>query len=246
MSKFFVEKSQIKNHKAVILGSDVSHIARVLRMGVGDALLLCDGEGYDYETKITSVSKDEIVTEILSSYPCKNEPEVEVTLFQGLPKQGKMEWIIEKCTELGISTIVPVQMTRSVVKLTPDQAAKKVERWQKTAREAAKQCGRGKIPAVLMPVTVQELVASKLPEFLLFPYEEERTSSVRQALFGKKAKTAGIFIGPEGGFDPEEAALLKKAGANAATLGPRILRTETAGLVALSALLYEWGEMESK
>ncbi len=246
MSKFFIEKSQITDKTAVILGSDVSHIARVLRMGEGDALLLCDGEGYDYEVKITSVAKNEIVTEILASYPCKNEPETEVTLFQGLPKQGKMEWIIEKCTELGISTIVPVQMTRSVVKLSPEQAEKKVERWQKTAREAAKQCGRGKIPKVLMPVTVKELVNSELPEFLLFPYEEERTSSVRKALSGKKAKTAGIFIGPEGGFDPDEAALLLQAGANAATLGPRILRTETAGLVALTTLLYEWGEMECK
>lgn len=244
MSKFFVDKCQITEKTAVIVGTDVGHIARVLRMEIGDSLLLCDGEGYDYEAKINSISKEEIKVDILASYPCKNEPETEVTLFQGLPKQGKMEWIIEKCTEMGITTIVPVQMDRSVVKLSKEQAAKKIERWQKTAKEAAKQCGRGKIPKVMMPVTLQELLEGELPEFLLFPYEAERTSSVREALIGKKVKTAGIFIGPEGGFEPEEASLLLSVGAKSVTLGPRILRTETAGLAALTVLLYEWNEMQ--
>ncbi len=244
MSKFFVDKNQITENSAKITGSDVGHIARVLRMEPGDELLLCDCEGYDYDAVIESVSKDEVDVKILQSYPCQNEPETEVTLFQGLPKQGKMELIIEKCTELGITTIVPVQMTRSVVKLSKDQAEKKVERWQKTAREAAKQCGRGRIPKVTMPVTINELAEGDLPEFLLFPYEAERASSVREALTGNKAKTAGIFIGPEGGFDSEEASRLQALGAHTVTLGPRILRTETAGLCALSVLLYEWDEMQ--
>ncbi len=244
MSKFFVDKSQITENSAKIIGSDVGHIARVLRMEPGDKLLLCDGEGFDYEATIKTMSKDEIEATILRSYPCQNEPETEVTLFQGLPKQGKMELIIEKCTELGITTIVPVQMMRSVVKLSKDQAEKKVERWQKTAREAAKQCGRGRIPKVTMPVTIDALAAGDLPEFLLFPYEAERASSVREALTGNKTKTAGIFIGPEGGFAPEEVERLQAFGAHTVTLGPRILRTETAGLCALSVLLYEWDEMQ--
>ena len=244
MSKFFVDKNQITEKSAIITGSDVGHIARVLRMEPGDELLLCDGEGYDYDAVIESISKDEIVASILRSYPCKNEPETEVTLYQGLPKQGKMEWIIEKCTEMGITTIVPVQMTRSVVKLSKEQAEKKVERWQKTAREAAKQCGRGRIPKVTMPVTITELSKSDLPDFLLFPYEAERASAVREALTGNKAKTAGIFIGPEGGFDPVEVEFLQALGAHTVTLGPRILRTETAGICALSVLLYEWDEMQ--
>ncbi len=244
MSRFFIDKSQIVEKRGIITGPDVNHIARVLRMGQGDSLLLCDGEGYDYETRIVSISKDEIEVEVLSSAPCGNEPEVQVTLFQGLPKQGKMEWIIEKCTELGISTIVPVQMARSVVKLSREQAEKKLERWQKTAREAAKQCGRGRVPRVLMPVTLKELRKEDLPEFLLLPYEAERSSSVKNALQSQKAKTAGIFIGPEGGFEPEEAELLQSLGAHCVTLGPRILRTETAGLTALSVLLYEWDEMQ--
>lgn len=244
MSKFFVDKSQITDKKAVIIGSDVGHIARVLRMEPGDGLILCDGEGYDYEATITSITKEEIEVEISSSYPCKNEPETEVTLFQGLPKQGKMEWIIEKCTEMGVTTIVPVQMTRSVVKLSSEQAAKKVERWQKTAREAAKQCGRGRVPKVAMPVTLKDLAKGELPEFLLLPYEAEKACPVREALANSKVKTAGIFIGPEGGFEPEEAELLQSLGAHSVTLGPRILRTETAGLTALTVLLYEWNEMQ--
>lgn len=244
MSKFFVDKSQIVQNCGVLTGSDVSHIARVLRLGTGDSLLLCDGEGLDYEARIQSASKDEIVVEILRSYPCENEPETRVTLFQGLPKQGKMEWIIEKCTEMGISDIVPVQMARSVVKLSPEQAEKKLERWQKTAREAAKQCGRGRIPKVHMPVTIDSLTKEQLPEFLLLPYEAEQTATVREALMGNKAATAGIFIGPEGGFEPEEAECLQSLGAHCVTLGPRILRTETAGLAALTVLLYEWNEMQ--
>ncbi len=244
MSRFFVDKSQIIGNRGVIIGPDVNHIARVLRMGQGDSLLLCDGEGYDYNARIVSISKDEINVEVLSAVPCENEPETQVTLFQGLPKQGKMEWIIEKCTELGISTIVPVQMGRSVVKLSKEQAQKKLERWQKTAREAAKQCGRGRVPQVLLPVTLAELERESLPEFLLLPYEAERSRPVKEALRGQKAGTAGIFIGPEGGFEPEEVELLQSMGAHCVTLGPRILRTETAGLTALSVLLYEWDDMQ--
>jgi len=243
MSKFFIEKNQIQDSTALIVGQDVTHITKVLRLGPGDELLLCDGEGTDYQVRISSAGKDAVTTEILCSMPCENEPELQVTLYQGLPKQGKMEWIIEKCTEMGVANIVPVQMTRSVVKLDSSQAAKKLERWQKTAREAAKQCGRGYIPKVLPPITLDELQKQAVPEFLLLPYEAERAHPVKEALRGKTAKSAGIFIGPEGGFTPEEVKLLQEMGAVSVTLGRRILRTETAGLAALTLLLYEFDEM---
>lgn len=243
MSKFFVDKNQISDKKIAITGADVNHIAKVLRAKIGDSLLVCDGEGFDYETVISSISKEMIEAEILRSYPCETEPDVQLTLFQGLPKQGKMEWIIEKCTEIGVHRIVPVQMNRSVVKLNKEQAAKKLERWQKTAEAAAKQCGRGLIPEVFMPVTIDELKKIELPSFLLLPYEDEQANTVSSALKSQMAETAGIFIGPEGGFAPEEVLALKNLGAHSVTLGPRILRTETAGLVALSLVLYEWGEM---
>ncbi len=243
MSKFFVDKSQITDKTVTVTGPDVNHIAKVLRTKCGETLFICDGTGNDYETVITSITKDFIRADIVRSYPCTTEPETKITLFQGLPKQGKMEWIIEKCTEVGVHTIVPVQMSRSVVKLTAEQAKKKLERWRKTAESAAKQCGRGVIPHIAPPITMDELKGSNLPEFLLLPYEDEQANPVRTALKSKKRASAGIFIGPEGGFSPEEVETLKSLGAHSVTLGPRILRTETAGMIALSLLLYEWDEM---
>ena len=245
MSKFFVEPNQINGSVITLTGADVNHIAKVLRHTVGDVRCICDGMGIDYEAQITAITREAVTLSVCGSKPCKTEPGVEVTLYQGLPKQGKMEWIIEKCTEMGISSIVPVQMERSVVRLTAEQAEKKLVRWQKTAEAAAKQCGRGKIPTVHMPILLSEISQQTLPEFLLLPYEEETSQTVREALRGRKTKSAGIFIGPEGGFVPEEAAFLQRCGAQSVTLGPRILRTETAGLAALTVLLYEWGEMET-
>ncbi len=154
-----------------------------------------------------------------------------------------MEWIIEKCTEIGVHTIVPVQMSRSVVKLNEEQARKKLERWQKTAEAAAKQCGRGQIPHITMPITISDITTDNAPEFLLLPYEDEQTNDVKTTLSIEKKSSAGIFVGPEGGFAPEEVEQLKAIGAKTVTLGPRILRTETAGPVTLSLLLYEWDEM---
>ncbi len=244
MSKFFVKKNQIVDNQILITGQDTNHISKVLRSKTGDAILVCDGEGNDYRALIESIEKEQITCSILESYPCKNEPEVKVTLYQGLPKQGKMEWIIEKCTEMGISTIVPVQMTRSVVKLDASQSEKKKERWQKTANEAAKQCGRGVIPQVMTPIKFMDLKREDLPDYLLVPYEEEKAKPIKFALRDKKEKSVGIFIGPEGGFTEEEIAHLAGMGAESVTLGPRILRTETAGVVALSLVLYEFDEMQ--
>lgn len=243
MSKFFVEKNQITDTSIEIIGADVNHIVKVLRAKVGDELLICDGEGQNYDAVIESASKDSVLCNIIRSYPCETEPDVKVTLYQGLPKQGKMEWIIEKCTEIGVHTIVPVQMSRSVVKLTKEQAQKKLERWQKTAEGAAKQCGRGQIPNIQMPISIADLSKAVLPDFLLLPYEDEQVNDVKTALMNSKTTSAGIFIGPEGGFAPVEVEQLKALGAKTVTLGPRILRTETAGLVAISLLLYEWDEM---
>ncbi|MBR5236223.1 MAG: 16S rRNA (uracil(1498)-N(3))-methyltransferase [Clostridia bacterium] len=243
MSKFFVSKNQITNKHAVIKGADVNHLIKVLRANIGDSITICDGEGTDYEATIASFNRDEVHVDLLRSAACLNEPKTKVTLYQGLPKQGKMEWIIEKCVEMGIDAIVPVQMERSVVQLSAEQAVKKLERWQKTAEAAAKQCSRGKIPEVHMPIRLYDITKDITPEFLLLLYEGECSQSIKQALTGNKAGSVGIFIGPEGGFAPEEVVHLEALGAQSVTLGPRILRTETAGLVALSVLLYEWGDL---
>ncbi len=244
MSKFFIEENQISENSITITGGDVAHIVKVLRMKEGDKLLLCDGKGYDYTAEIVTLSSSQVLTKMLEKSPCKNEPKTKITLFQGLPKQGKMEWIIEKCTEIGVSDIVPIKTERSVVRLDDERSDKKLSRWQKTAQEAAKQCGRGVVPKVHAPISLKDLKKDNLPDFLLVPYEEEKSVSVKEAIQNMNAESAGIFIGPEGGFEAFEIDFLKELGAKSVTLGPRILRTETAGMVALSLLLYECNEMK--
>ena len=231
----------------MISGGDVLHITKVLRLTTGAHLTLCDGEGTDYEAEIASVEKDKIVLSLFGKKASDTEPEVKVTLFQGLPKASKMEYIIQKCTELGIADIVPVMTKRTVVKLENAQAEKKkLERWNKIAQEAVKQCGRGKIPKVheVMDISGVLECASDF-DLLLLAYEEEKETSLASVLRSVKgAKRVGILIGPEGGFAPEEVEKLKTAGAKSVTLGKRILRTETAGHTVLTAVLYEFGELE--
>ena len=146
MPKFFTKSDYIYDNELKIMGEDVSHISKVLRMSAGDSIIVCDGEGNDYDAVIKSISKTEVVAEITGKYVCDAEPCLEVTLYQALPKQGKMEYIIQKNTELGVNKIIPVYTKRCVVK-----PSDKTERWQKVAESAAKQCGRGIIPQV-MPV----------------------------------------------------------------------------------------------
>ena len=246
MPKFFISPESISEKTAVISGGDVLHITKVLRLTAGARLTLCDGEGTDYEAEIASVEKDKVVLSLFEKKPSDTEPEVKVTLFQGLPKASKMEYIIQKCTELGVTDIVPVMTKRTVVKLENAQAEKKkLERWNKIAQEAVKQCGRGKIPKVREVTDISGVVDCAADfDLLLLAYEEEKETSLASVLRSVKGvKTVGILIGPEGGFAPEEVEKLKTAGAKSVTLGKRILRTETAGHTVLTAVLYEFGEL---
>lgn len=247
LPKFFVEKNTISGESAVICGGDVGHITKVLRLPVGSSVTLCDGEGTDYDAHISQIEKDKVLLTLDRSYPCETEPEVQVTLFQGIPKASKMEYIIQKCTELGVAQIVPVMSKRTVVKLENAQAEKKkLERWNKISAEAVKQCGRGRIPSVEAVCDIGE-VCRQAEQFdlLLVCYEEERLTSLKKVLSeAKNVKTIGIVIGPEGGFEQAEVQKLIDAGAKSVTLGKRILRTETAGHTVLTAVLYELGELE--
>lgn len=245
MPKFFVNKEAINNNKAEICGGDVSHIAKVLRLPVGSAITLCDGEGTDYEAEITEIKKDVILLDIINACKCNTEPDINVTLFQGIPKASKMEYIIQKCTELGVMSIVPVMTKRTVVKLENAQAEKKkLERWNKIAAEAVKQCGRGCIPKVCDVTEIKNISAKDFDLFLV-AYEEETDISLKSVLKSNdKAKNIGILIGPEGGLEKSEVEYLIKSGAKSVTLGKRILRTETAGHTVLTAVLYELGELE--
>ena len=249
MPKFFIEKNNILNGRTCVTGGDAAHIAKVLRLTKGCVLTLCDGEGTDYSAVITRLAKNEVQFDITDSRPCLAEPALSVTLFQGLPKQGKMDFIIEKCTELGISRIVPVSARRCVAAVRDAKAEeKKLARWRKIAAEAVKQCGRGIVPEVTGVMTLGEAISvAKSLDLNVAAYENERDLPLKSALLAAHGKmdpkSAGIFIGPEGGFEPEEIEAFRAAGIPAVTLGRRILRTETAGCAVLTAVMYEFGEL---
>lgn len=246
MPKFFIKKEDIKDSSVTITGADAVHISKVLRTDTGDTLTLCDGCGTDFLAKVVSVSKDSVLLNITKTLPCLSEPCVAVTLFQSLPKQSKMDYIIEKCTELGISAIIPVASKRSVVKVDDKKTeAKKLERWRKIAQESVKQCNRGKIPEVKDIMTLPEAIKySQGLDLSLSAYECETKKSLKSALSGATPKSVGIFIGPEGGFDESEIALFNDADIKTVTLGKRILRTETAGHTVLTAIMYEFDELK--
>ncbi len=239
---FFVDKSSIRDGHAVVDGEEFSHITRVLRMRSGSELTLCDGEGMFYDGVISSSDDRRIYVDITDVYPAQTEPKLKITLFQAVPKNPKLELIIRKTTEIGVTGIVPVKSARTVAKL---ENGKKLERLQKIALSAAKQSRRGIIPEVTAPVsfeTAVKLAAEK--DLAVIPYEEERATSFGSCLRGKAPSSLAIMIGPEGGFEEAEIELARENGILPATLGKRILRTETAGLIAAAIALYELGEME--
>lgn len=246
MPKFFAAREKITENQIIIDTEDVSHISRVLRLGEGDVLTVCDSQGTDYEAEIVTLGQKEIVCKINSRSASASEPNIRVTLFQGIPKASKMEYIIQKTTELGITEIVPAKLSRCVVKIdNKKDEAKKLERWQKISESAAKQSGRGIIPKISQIMTLDEII-EKSKEFDLFfvPYECEEQKKLREVLLSKKdVKSVGFLIGPEGGFDIAETEKLRNAGIDTVTLGKRILRTETAGEAVLAMTMYEIGDI---
>lgn len=242
MARFFVDASDVQDNTISIRSKeDIKHIAKVLRLKEGDKLEISDSSQWEYEVEIEFIDSEVIETVILDKQKFAREPEVQVTLFQGIPKQSKMETIVQKCVELGVYSIVPVFMDRTVV-VDKGKFDKKIERWQKVSSEAVKQCRRGIIPEVCPAVKSKELPAI-LQEYdlILFPYENETGRTIKDSLRSLEQKPASVavIIGPEGGFSDKEAEELKAAGADCVSLGKTILRTETAGLAALSVIMYE-------
>lgn len=239
MSKFFVTTQQIDTENKVIsiMGEDVNHMKNVLRATVGTPVVLCDGEGYDYPAVITQMEKNKVTAAYEEKVACTTEPIYPITLYQGVAKGERMDQLIQKCVELGVTEIVPVLCKRTVVKFHSEKdAVSKVERWQKIAAEAAKQCNRGVIPKIAVPMAFSKAVEhAQTAKIKLIPYEEERNLTVKQFINGlAKPDSTAFFIGPEGGFEADEAALACKNGFTAITLGQRILRTETAGPAVLA------------
>lgn len=236
MHRFFT--NDIAGDTARISGDDLHHLRSVLRLRAGDAVSVCDGSGTDYDGLLQSVSEAEAVAALSSPRPSPSEPPVCVTLFQGLPKAGKMETIVQKCVELGIRSIVPTRTARCVAVPARDFEKKRV-RYQRVANEAAKQSRRGVLPTVENVAALETLDLSGF-DTVLFAYENEWERTLKSALRERNpGGNIAFIIGPEGGFAPEEAELLKARGAISVSLGRRILRTETAGPALLACLLYE-------
>ena len=244
MQRFFVEPHQIDEeaHQIHITGTDVNHIANVLRMKQGEELWISDGGKCEYRCTIEAFEPDEVLLHIIYSQEPDYELPSRIYLFQGLPKADKMELIIQKAVELGAYEVIPVETRRCVVKLDGKKAAKKVDRWQQIAESAAKQSKRMLIPHVHEVITFKEaLKYAESMDIRLIPYELAKgmpeTKEILAAI--EPGQSMGIFIGPEGGFEEKEVKAAIEGGAKPITLGRRILRTETAGPAILSVLMFQ-------
>ncbi len=248
MPKFFVDEKQVNAEKIKIIGTDVKHIKNVLRQKEGDTLTICNTfNKKDYLCEILEISDEYIECKINEELANNVEPNIKVTIMQGLPKSDKIELVIQKSVELGVYDITPIEMKRCIVKLKEKDKEKKITRWQKISEVAAKQCGRNIIPKI-NPIMNIKNVCNLLKEYdiVLVAYENERETTIKSELkklknkYNKDNETKiAIVIGPEGGISEEEIQLLKLNGAKTITLGNRILRTETVALSILSNIIYE-------
>lgn len=256
MHKFFVPKNNIDDNKAIIEGEDVKHIYKVLRLQVGDKVSVNNSEGKEYIGEITFIDKKVVNINLLKENPINNESPIDVYLFQGMPKSTKMDLIVQKNTELGVKTITPIITERVVVKTDfndinefkkVEEFNKKIIRWNRIALEASKQSKRSLIPQINVPIEFDNLLEElKNMDLVVVPYENEEGYGIKKlvkTIDKVNINKVAIVIGPEGGFEESEILKLKEIGANIVTLGPRILRTETAGFTCLSLIMYELGDL---
>lgn len=245
MYKFFVSDNQIKNEEAKIIGEDVKHIRDVLRLNVGENIVICNKDlGISYIVNIEELSKEEVICHITGENKTSTEPNVNVDIYQGLPKSDKMEYIIQKTTEIGVKNIYPVALERCIAKLDKKDENKKILRWQKIAEAAAKQSKRDFIPQIHNVINLEN-ICKNVPKYdiILLAYENEEGNTIKTELQKIKKRdnvNIGVVIGPEGGFTEKEVNTLIASGAKCITLGKRILRTETAPIVLLSDIIYEF------
>ena len=242
MARFFVDADQILSDVITLTGENAQH-AKVLRLTAGEQVLICDGEGTECVCEVTTMSGGTVDLAVLERRAATTEAAVRVSIYMGFPKSDKLEHVIQKATELGADEIIAFPAARSVSRPDEKSLKKKLERWQKIAASAAEQSGRGRIPQVLVLDSYASALdrASKSDKALLF-YENERATTLRMALDAGGFKTVSLMTGPEGGLEEKEVQQAICAGLQVCTLGPRILRCETAPLCALSAVMYAAGE----
>lgn len=249
MHRFYVAEDQILGEQVRFSKTELHHIEKVLRLMPDDEIIIFDGSGKEYLVVLKPLAEGELGGIILQQTVANREPVLKINLVQAIAKGEKMDLIIQKAVELGVSKITPVLTDRTVVKLSGDKAEKKQQRWQSIAREACKQCQRNQIPEVFSIINLGEYLNDCTGETGIMLYETEPRQPIRTVFDNLKANIMAsgqlnLLVGPEGGFSPPEAELAQRNGFVLTGLGPRILRTETAALVALSILFYESGDLD--
>ncbi|MDY7030275.1 MAG: 16S rRNA (uracil(1498)-N(3))-methyltransferase [Thermodesulfobacteriota bacterium] len=246
MPRFFIEKEAVKDNVAEIVGEDARNISRVLRLGIGDNVILFDEDGLEYHCVIRQRNSKRLKVEIIQKVYLQRESSVEIILGQGLPKLHKMDIIVQKSTELGIHELVPFHAHRSMPKLDRERLIKKVERWRKIALEATKQCGRNIIPHIEYPIDFKEIIKNEeaTDGLKLFLWEGDGTIDLREILQANSDKKRFIvLVGPEGGFTDKEVQDANEHGFKTASMGSRILRSETASISIVSIIQYMFGDL---
>lgn len=241
MPRFFVSSENLySDNKIKITGDDAFHIARALRMAVGDKITVADTKGNEHTCRLEKIRDDVVECLILETKAGKTESPLNITLYMGYPKGDKLETVIQKAVELGTAKIVPFESSRCVKRPRADKAEKQGARLSRIAEEAAKQCGRARLPEVLPPISFNEMLnLASQDSAALFCYEGDGTESLKNVLSSRdNLKSISVIVGCEGGFSAEEAGLARSAGLELVNLGPRILRCETAPIYVLSALSF--------
>jgi 16S rRNA (uracil1498-N3)-methyltransferase len=246
MHRFFITPDNITDDKVIILGTDVAHMRTVLRLKEGDRVQVLDGRGNCYTIILTKVSRDQIESTISLKEDASNcESPLRICLGQGMVKGTGFDGIVRKSVELGVDKIVPISATRSISKLSQEDSERKMNRWCRISREASKQCGRSSIPTIgPKSATVKEFCfTNRESDLKIIFWEEERSFRIKNLLHISKLKSAAILIGPEGGFSSKEVDVSREYGFQSVSLGPRLLRTDTAPLAAISIIQNHWGDL---
>ena len=246
MHRFFTTPENITDDKLILRGSDVAHIRSVLRLKGGDRIQVLDGRGYCYTVILTTVGRDHIESTISLKEDASNcESPLRIFLGQGMVKGTGFDGIVRKSVELGVDKVVLVNASRCISKLSQEDATKKMDRWRRIATAASKQCGRSRVPGIgPKSVTVKEFCFfNRESDLKLIFWEEERSTRIKDLSYKNQLKSAAILIGPEGGFSSKEVENSKKYGFQSVSLGPRLLRTDTAPLAAISILQNHWGDL---
>lgn len=245
MRRFFVPPEWIEEGQASIRGEVAHRITQVLRMSQGDRVVLLDGTGSEYLVRLDEFGKHTVAGTVLAVSQGSNEPSIRITLCQGILKADKLEWVLQKGTELGVSAFIPLVCQRSIPRFKSTKGSQRMLRWGRIITEAAEQCGRSRVPDLSPPLEFRSACRSVDGASLaLIPWEGARDASLKEALKGHNTLQVYLFIGPEGGFQEEEVEYAQGLGIIPVSLGKRILRAETAGLVAATAVLYEAGDLE--